>query len=444
MPTAADVRRTVALGVALATIGGAAVVAATTRVDEAAVVNERADRIIEPVGDLAVAFDVGEIDQFVVDAVNTAVAEVGGLAAPGRSGSVGLRRVARAGSTVHAPPSGYLIPITFVSLPREAIGGVLGFDVSAVLSATTVALNEITADLMGAEQGDVLELRAVDGSTVSLTVAGIRPRDELGWAELAFTTDVADRLGFTDDTRVVMWGFDDRSGLDAALASAGVLGRRNTRVSRSWDPPDPDSTLSTADTKVLLGEPWYQVNSDDSLSMHPAWKATNLTDGFVLLNDVVRVEARCHVKVVDDLKAAIADVVAAGLGSVIDVANANTSGGCFNARYSRSSGFLSRHSYGMAFDTNTDSNCVGCRPTISCDVVRIFRKHGFAWGGNFRQPDGMHFEWVGEPRDQIAFASNYCANVVNPLIESAPTAPLGRGVLVAGDEPVVHDHPDAP
>ena len=32
--------------------------------------------------------------------------------------------------------------------------------------------------------------------------------------------------------------------------------------------------------------------------------------------------------------------------------------------------------------------------------MRIFRKHGFAWGGNFLIPDGMHFEWVGERRRQ--------------------------------------------
>ena len=59
----------------------------------------------------------------------------------------------------------------------------------------------------------------------------------------------------------------------------------------------------------------------------------------------------------------------------------------------------------MALDTNTVSNCQGCVPQMNCDVVRIFRKHGFAWGGNFLMPDGMHFEWVGERRDQLSYPS---------------------------------------
>lgn len=184
--------------------------------------------------------------------------------------------------------------------------------------------------------------------------------------------------------------------------------------------------------------------------MHPTWKATNLTVGRVLLNETIRVRAQCHVKVVDDLEAAFAEVAAAGLGSAIDVANANTYGGCYVPRFSRTSGqigFLSRHTYGMALDVNTDTNCGGCRPPMNCDVVRIFRKHGFAWGGNFRRPDGMHFEWVGERRDQIAFPSTYCPNIVTGagLDESSPPiADIGAGALLAGDTGNVHGHTHAP
>ena len=441
-------KRIAALTVVFLALGGIVVLAAGTGVDDGADVSEVADRVVQPVGDVAVAYDVGDVDRFVIDAVDTAVTRVGGVAATSRSGSLGLRRIARDGVTVHAPPGGYLIPITFISLPRGAISGVVGADVSAELDDHTVVINQVTADVTGTQPGDTIDLRAANGSTVTLTIGGVHPYEQLGWAELVFTTAVADRLGATSDTRVVMWGFDDRAALDAALADVGVIGRRDTRVGHSWDPPDPDDTISTARTKAALGEPWYRINSDDSISMHPDWMAANLTNGRVLLDPFVPIRAQCHVGVVEGLSAALADVAAAGLAYEIEVANANAYGGCFNPRYSRLSGFLSRHAYGMALDTNTVSNCGGCRPPpMNCDVVRIFRRHGFAWGGNFRQPDGMHFEWVGERRDQIPYPSTYCPNIVNPSVESAPTAPIGRGVLIAGDPfgdaAVDHDHPDA-
>ena len=64
---------------------------------------------------------------------------------------------------------------------------------------------------------------------------------------------------------------------------------------------------------------------------------------------------------------------------------------------------------------------------MDCRIVRIFRKHNFAWGGNFMLPDGMHFEWVGEPRNTYQYPSRYCPNVPSGGIESlAATDGSGR------------------
>ena len=425
---------------ALVALGGAVAVATTApnRIDDAAEVVTPAARLDPGAGDLVVAFDVGDVDQFVVDASAEAARRAGGHSATRRGGSVGLWRITRDGATVHAPPSGYLIPMVFSAAPVDAARGGYGIEIAQVMAAGDLVVNEMTADTTGVRVGDRLDLRTSSGGTLTVRVGMIAEYDAVGGSELVFGTSVADRLGFTTATSTVMWGFD-RAALESALVAVGLEGRKDTAIARSWDLPDPDETISTARTKVALGEPWYRVNADDTISMHPDWVAGNLTPDRVVLDPTIRVRARCHVAIVDDLSAALAEVAAAGLAGEIDVANANAYGGCYAPRYSRISGYLSRHTYAMAFDTNTVANCQGCRPRMHCDVVRIFRRHGFAWGGNFRRADGMHFEWVGSPRDQIPYASTYCPNIVRPMAERM-VPELGREVLAHGPTTPAHVH----
>jgi len=76
---------------------------------------------------------------------------------------------------------------------------------------------------------------------------------------------------------------------------------------------------------------------------------------------------------------------------------------------------------------------------MDCRAVQIFRKHGFAWGGNFLVPDGMHFEWVGERRDSLSYPSRFCRNTAPaPLALDAVEA--GQSLLYADDGLTVGEH----
>lgn len=417
--------------------GGAITIAASAAGTGPATVTRTAARVDPGLDDVAVMFDLQAVDPEVVAGAFTAAEQAGGAAAPARTASVGLRAITRGGSLVHAAPDGYLIPMVLIAMPRAALGGVVGDDIPGALDDGTVMMNDLTAQVTGAHQGDVLELRAVDGSSQSFNVGRILPYAQIGGSELLMTPGAADRLGVTDDTEMIVWDIRSRPSFDTAVSNLGLESRPNTKVSRSWDARDPDDVLSTARLKAMVGEPWYQVVSGDTIAMHPTWMATYLPAGRVLLSSAIPIRARCNNAVSGALGAALDEVAAVGLGAAIDVANANTFGGCFNARYSRTSGFLSRHAYAVALDTNTTSNCQGCTPHMNCDVVRIFRKHGFAWGGNWRTPDGMHFEWVGEPRDQIPYPSHYCPNNVGSAPQSNGSTPsgapeMGLDVLIAG------------
>ncbi len=402
-----------------------------------ATASRTAARIDKGLGDVAVVYDLQEVDPDVVTATFAVAEQAGAAAAPARTASVGLRAITRVGSLVHAAPDGFLIPMVLIAMPRAAMGGIVGDDVPGALDDSTVMLNELTAQSTGTHQGDVLELRATDGSSQWFSVGRILPYSRIGGSELLMTPGGADRLGVTGDTEMIVWNIASRPSFDAAVSNLGLASRKNTKVDRSWDARDPDDALSTARLKAMVGEPWYQVVSGDTIAMHPTWKATYLPAGRVLLSSAIPVRARCHNAVSGALGAALDEVAAAGLGGAIDLGNTNTYGGCFNARYSRDSGFLSRHAYAVALDMNTTTNCQGCTPRMNCDVVRIFRKHGFAWGGNWRHPDGMHFEWVGEARNGIAYPSRYCPNIVGGAPQSngpgaTSESEIGRDVLIAG------------
>lgn len=441
------------------TIGG---IAWATSSSAPATVAQPAARLATQRGDAVVVFDVGAVDQEVVNKAAQIADATGGHWTTGRTGSLGMRRVTRGGAQIHGAPDGFLTPTVYVAFPETTLGRVVGFEAAAAASASAgnlrIGLNERGAALSGALVGDQIEIETRSGAVVPLEVAAILPDSILGGAEVVMTTATADRLGEPPDTRAVIWGFDSREAVDQAIEASGLEQRTNTGVARSWDEFSPDSTLGTLRMKELLGPPWYQLAGGSAVTMHPTWKAANLTDSRVRLSDAIPIRAQCHVRIVADLRAALDAVAAAGLASAIDVANANTYGGCYAPRFSRDSWFLSRHAIGMALDMNTVTNCQGCDPPqMNCEVVRIFRRHNFAWGGNFSRRDGMHFEWVGEPRDQIAYDSDYCDNVVTdpPQTTTTTTQPtpeihaqnevgseeLGSRVLLAGAEDEGHaDH----
>jgi hypothetical protein len=91
------------------------------------------------------------------------------------------------------------------------------------------------------------------------------------------------------------------------------------------------------------------------------------------------------------LRAALQEVVARGLAGAI---HPGEYGGCFVPRFiarDPAKG-LSLHSWGMAVDLNVPGNLRGTSGQMDRRVVAIFKKWGFAWGGDWNYTDPMHFE----------------------------------------------------
>lgn len=74
-------------------------------------------------------------------------------------------------------------------------------------------------------------------------------------------------------------------------------------------------------------------------------------------------------------------------------------GGGYNFRLMRGGNRLSTHSWGCAIDLAPVINGLGVpynpdKGMMPEKVVKIFKNHGWNWGGNWSRPDAMHFEAV--------------------------------------------------
>lgn len=98
----------------------------------------------------------------------------------------------------------------------------------------------------------------------------------------------------------------------------------------------------------------------------------------------------CHRLLVGQFQKVFNEIAASGLAHKI-----YSYEGCYNWRKISGSNTMSLHSYAIAIDLNYEGNELGDpTPAMDRNVVAIFKKHGFFWGGDYRgRKDGMHFEW---------------------------------------------------
>ena len=82
--------------------------------------------------------------------------------------------------------------------------------------------------------------------------------------------------------------------------------------------------------------------------------------------------------------------------------HAHPSAGTFNCRVVADTGNRSAHAWGIAIDINTDSSDYwlwskgAYKNRIPWEIVEIFERHGFIWGGKWGHFDTMHFEYRPE------------------------------------------------
>lgn len=129
----------------------------------------------------------------------------------------------------------------------------------------------------------------------------------------------------------------------------------------------------------------YRANPDGTVVPDARWVAANIrTEMMPIIGRVTG-----HQVMLPQLRAALNEIVALKLSSSIYHYD-----GCYVPRFIAKDPAkgLSFHTFGTAIDLNAADNYRGISGKMDRRVVAIFKRWGFAWGGDWGYTDPMHFE----------------------------------------------------
>ncbi len=147
------------------------------------------------------------------------------------------------------------------------------------------------------------------------------------------------------------------------------------------------AVLSGSSVSDAVGTFTYTPHADGTLTPDQAWVRSFIrTEQVPILGSVT-----CNKGMLPQLRAALTEVVQDGLA---DRVHPGEYAGCYYPRFIANDPGkgLSLHSWGIAVDLNVPGNQRGTVGEMDRQVVAIFKKWGFAWGGDWSYTDPMHFE----------------------------------------------------
>jgi hypothetical protein len=306
------------------------------------------------------------------------------------------RSTTRDGEVVDDPPPTFAIPLEVAAVdPRSYAPFLPPADRSVIVSLAQGqgVLGESSAKLRGLGPGAVLRFGAE-----RVEVAAILPDELVGASELLVSRRVGSRIGVTHDRYALLVPGGEPNRRQVAMAVRRVLPAGTLiRVRAPGETPyfrAGDAVLPPVAIKELFGEfaAKPRPGMPGFLTLDPAWTAAHIaTERVPLLGEVT-----CNVALFPQIRGAIDEIVRLGLQETI-----TSYSGCFAPRMINRipTAGISHHAWGIALDINVPQNPFGAEPNQDAEMVAVFERWGFVWGGTFIQPDGMHFEYRRPPQD---------------------------------------------
>ena len=204
-------------------------------------------------------------------------------------------------------------------------------------------------------------------------------------SDLVVDDATADALGLPPATAVLLTAGQDVDPVTLASKVRGVTGT-GAEVDLLTPPAaNPVAFLTGSKAAKAFGAFSYEYFPDGTIEPDARWVRGNVrTETLPIMGRVT-----CHRLMLTQLRGALEDVVAAGLASTL-----NTYDGCYVPRFIERNpeNSISLHTWGIAIDMDAATNYRGIQGTMHPEVVNIFKRWGFRWGGDWKHTDPMHFE----------------------------------------------------
>ena len=176
-----------------------------------------------------------------------------------------------------------------------------------------------------------------------------------------------------------------RTQVQAALGPGASVQLTDIASQIGIDPDVQQTAVPVGTVADVVGTFNYTVLGGGRIAPEQSWVATHIsTEQVPILGTVT-----CNRFLFPQLRAALEEIVTRGLADKI---NPGEYAGCYYPRFIAGSTTLSNHSFGLALDLNVPGNQRGTVGEMDRTVVEIFKTWGFAWGGDWRYTDPMHFE----------------------------------------------------
>ena len=148
---------------------------------------------------------------------------------------------------------------------------------------------------------------------------------------------------------------------------------------------NPVAFLTGSKAAKAFGAFSYRYYPDGTIQPDARWVRQNIQTATLPIMGRVT----CHRLMIPQLRGALQDVVDAGLAHTL-----STYDGCYVPRFIERNpeNSISLHTWGIAIDMDASKNYRGIEGTMHPEVVNIFKRWGFRWGGDWQYTDPMHFE----------------------------------------------------